>query len=133
MTSNHIKGFLKNAGKVLNGKTERGIRNLRSKVNDLVFVQPRFIKINTPEGSYIDYLERPLRAETTQGPRVALARSEMLPEGSSVKFNLAVIPGDISEDVLRELFDYGFRMGIGQFRNGDYGQFIYELEKQEED
>lgn len=128
-----VKGFLKNAGKVLNGKTESGVKNLRSKINDSTFVTPRKIELHMPEDGEVAYLERPLRAETAQGPRVALARSEMLPEGTWFTCNLVTLPGDVSESVLSDLLDYGFYMGIGQWRNGSWGQFRYELKKAEED
>lgn len=126
-----IRGFLKAAGQVLNGKVAGGVRNLKSKVNNLVFVSPRRIVIQSPNGDdireMIDYLERPLRAQTPQGDRVALARSEMLPEGCSVTFGLEVLPGDISQAVIEDLLDYGYYSGLGQWRNGGWGNFRYEL------
>lgn len=125
-----VKGFLKNAASVLNGKVYGGVRNLRSKVNNLVFVIPRQIPLILPAGEGIEYLERPLRAETAQGPRVALARSEMLPEGTHFRCGLEVLPGEIGEEVLRDLLDYGYFMGIGQWRNGGFGTFRYELRRE---
>lgn len=126
-----IRGFLKAAAQVLNGKVSGNVRNLRSKVNSLVFVSPRLIRINGPDDAdvrdLLDYLERPLRAQTAQGDRVALARSEMLPEGCSVTFGLEVLPGEISQGVIEDLLDYGFYSGLGQWRNGGWGNFRYEL------
>lgn len=124
-----VKGFLKNAGHVLNGKIN-GVKALKSKVNNLIFVSPRILDLHLPEGGEIQYLERPLRAETMQGPRVALARSEMLPEGTWFKCGITVYPGEIDEELLCELLNYGFHMGIGQWRNGSWGQFRYELVKE---
>lgn len=126
-----VKGFIKNAGKVLNGKVKGGIKNLRMKVNDYIFVSPRKIELHMPEGGTIEYLERPLRAETAQGPRVALARSEMLPAGTWFKCGLTVVGGVLEEEVVRELLDYGYWMGIGQWRNARYGCFRYELVREE--
>lgn len=125
-----IKGFLKEAGRVGSGK--QGLpKNLRSKIDNLVFVAPRWLRVTLPAGeAEVEYLERPLRAETAQGPRVALVRSEMLPEGCVIEFGLEVLPGEISENVLRELLDYGFYKGLGQWRNGGYGRFRYELTKE---
>lgn len=124
-----FKGFLKEAARVLNGSDAVGkLKNLRSKVDNQLFVFPRMIPLTIPEKSDgIDYLERPLRAETAQGPRVALARSEMLPAGTEFELMLSVIPGSISESVIRELLDYGYFKGVGQWRNGSYGRFRYEL------
>jgi hypothetical protein len=118
-----IKGFIKEAGRTFNGL--HGVKNLRSKIDSLVFVTPRQIPINVPDGQVIEYLERPLRAETAQGPRVALARSEMLPIGTWFEVHLEVYDGAITEDILRDLFTYGFHKGIGQWRNGGYGRFEF--------
>ena len=121
----HLKGFLKEAGSVLNGT--HGVRALRSKVDNTVFVQPRRIPLHLPEGGEISFLERPLRAQTMQGPRVSLARSEVLPVATWLEATVQVIAGPISESILRELLDYGHFKGFGQWRNGGYGRFTYEL------
>ena len=125
-----IKGFMKNAAQVLNGKD--GLpKALKSKVNNLVFISPRSMQIKLPNGSEMSYCERSLRAETMRGPRVALAKSEMLPEKCVVEFGLTVLPGEISQHVLEELLDYGYYQGLGQWRNGGYGRFRYELTREE--
>lgn len=133
-----VLGFIKAAGQVLNGKVGRGrkdgegVKNLRSKLASAVFVQPRVIPLRLPEGGEIEYLERPLRASTAQGERVALARSEMVPEGTTLELHLEVLDGEISEDVLRDLLDYGYYRGLGQWRgSGAYGTFRYELERED--
>lgn len=118
-----IKGFIKEAGRTFNGM--HGVKNLRSKIDSMVFVTPRQIAINIPEGGKVDFLERPLRAETAQGPRVALARSEMIPSGSWFDVVLEVYDGQITSDILRDLFTYGHHKGIGQWRNGGYGRFEF--------
>jgi len=122
----NFKGFLKESAQVQNGL--EGVKALRSKVDNLVFVRPRQIVLHAPQGK-IEYLERPLRAQTAQGPRTSLARSEMLPAGTQFECELHVWPGPVSEKVLRGLLDYGRYKGIGQWRNGSYGQFEYELHK----
>jgi hypothetical protein len=127
----HLLGFLKEAGKVQNGKVTGGVKALRSKVSQGIFISPRFIPLCVPAGEDVDYLERPLRAETAMGPRVALARSEMLPAGTSFTCGLEVLAGEITEEVLRDLLDYGWFRGLGQWRNsGAYGTFRYELIKE---
>ena len=115
-----IKGFLKNAGNVL--KDSLGIKNLRSKLNDTVFVTPMKIYLgkNSPDG----ILERSLRVMTMQGPRVALAKSDYVESGIKLTFTIRLINNkEITEETLRELFEYGKLMGLGQFRNGGYGKF----------
>lgn len=126
-----ILGFLKASAQVQNGRVTGEVKNLRSKVGNQVFVSPIVLPIkNVGE---IDYLERPLRAETAQGPRIALARSEQIPEGAIIECGLEVMDGGgITEEVLRELLDYGYFRGLGQWRNsGAYGTFRYELTKEQ--
>lgn len=120
-----VKGFIKEAGQVFNGL--RGVKNLRSKLDNLVFVTPRQIMLNTPAGSEMTYCERPLRAQTAQGPRTSLARSEELPAGTWFECRLEVFDGPISEPLLRDLLSYGEKKGFGQWRNGGRGRFTFEL------
>lgn len=124
-----VRGFLKEAGRVLNGI--RNVKNLRSKIDNLVFVYPRQIELHLPADGKVTFCERPLRAETAQGPRTGLARSEELPEGTWFECELKVYNGPISELLLRDLFDYGADKGFLQWRNGGHGRFEYALEKAE--
>jgi len=132
-----IKGQLKGAAKALNGKDGMP-KALRSKVENLAFVSPRRVIIHGPDPAtngdcrdLLDVLERPLRASTAQGERITLARSEMLPAGVWIQYGLTVYPGEITEEVLRELLDYGYWMGLLQWRNGGYGRFRYEMVREE--
>lgn len=115
-----IKGFIKNAGNVL--KEEVKIKNLRSKLSDFLFVFPRKVSLGkqTPDG----VLERPLRAQTAQGPRVTLARSDYIAEGTEISFTIKIIGHkEITIDKIKELLAYGELQGLGQFRNGGFGRF----------
>lgn len=115
-----IKGFLKHAGNVL--KKQVKVKALRSKIDDQLFVFPRRIYLGTevPYG----VIERPLRAMTMQGPRVTLARSDYIQEGVEIEFTLKWLDGgEITEELIDTLFDYGKLAGLGQFRNGGYGRF----------
>lgn len=120
-----IKGFLKNAGNVLKDALE--VKALRSKIDDHVFVYPRrvYLGVKEPDGVF----ERPLRVITPQGPRVALVRSDLINAGRTFEFDLEVFPPrkEITRDLLIQLFEYGSRMGFGQFRNGSFGRFTYTL------
>jgi hypothetical protein len=121
-----IRGMLKNAGKALKYETE--IKNSASKIDQYVFVFPRVIHfknsgkfVKEPHGT----LERPLRAMTMQGPRVTLAKSDMLNSGVTLEFNIKLVPNpDITVKKIQELFEYGELCGLGQFRNGSYGRFV---------
>jgi len=115
-----IKGQLKNAAMVL--KDELGIKALRSKIDNLLFVFPRKIYLgkNKPDG----VVERPLRAMTAQGPRVTLARSDSIAAGTEFDFEFLLLPHkELTWAVVRKLLEYGELVGYGQFRNGSYGRF----------
>ncbi len=114
-----FKGFLKNAGNVL--KAALKVPNLRSHVNDTVFVNPRYIQLaEKPD----DVLERPLRAMTMQGPRVSLVRSDLINPGKQYSLELQVLEGSkVTEDVLKGILSYGELSGLLQWRNAGYGRF----------
>lgn len=114
-----ILGFMKEAGNTL--KEQLGIKNLRSKIDQHVFIEPRRIHIaDKPSG----VLERPLRAMTKQGPRVTVVRSDYIDEGTEIAFTIRLLKNkEITANVLREVLEFGRLKGLGQFRNGSYGQF----------
>lgn len=122
-----IKGFFKNAGNVL--KERVGIKNLRGKIDDYIFIFPRkiYLGVDKPDGS----IERPLRAMTMQGPRVSLARSDYINGNREISFEIGWIAlKGIDEALIRGLLEYGKLQGLGQFRNGGYGRFeVTEWEK----
>lgn len=114
-----FKGFLKNAGNILKGALK--VPNLRSHVNDTVFVKPRYIVL----ADKVDgVLERPLRAMTMQGPRVSLMRSDLIQPGFRYDLEIQLLDGGkVTEDILRSLLSYGELSGLLQWRNGGYGRF----------
>lgn len=70
-------------------------------------------------------LERPLRAQTAQGERVTVVRSDICPAGTSVEFRLSVLDG-INIEMLQEWFSLGVFSGLGQWRSGGHGTFRVE-------
>jgi hypothetical protein len=124
-----IKGFFKDACSMLRRSKGSGSAKLtafRKVIDGLVFIGPRRIPIALT--GPIEWLERPLRAQTAQGERIALARSEMAPVGSSIEFMVKVL-GEVPQDLLEEWLTYGGLRGLGQWRNAGYGRFSYELAK----
>lgn len=124
----HIKGFLKHAGNVLKDSVK--IKNLRSKLDDYVFIKERKIYLYR-NGQIIKendgVLERPLRAMTMQGPRVSLVASEIIEPPAEAAFTIQLIEHkEINLGTIRTLLDYGKFLGIGQWRNGGYGQFEWK-------
>jgi hypothetical protein len=124
-----IKGYFKDACGMLrrvSGSRSSKLKAYKKVIDGLVFVDPRMIPIDLPEGEEITILERTIRVETPKGPRVALTRSDACPVGSTMTFYLRVLAG-VSEALLKEWFDYGYDRGLGQWRNGGYGSFEYNI------
>ena len=131
-----IKGFFKDACSMLNrvgGKDENGKKkklNESSKltafkkiIDGMIFVSPRQIPIDfTGE---VQLCQRPLRAQTMQGERVALAISEEVPAGASLTFDITVLD-ESHLPAIREWLDYGALRGLGQWRNSGKGRFTWE-------
>lgn len=118
-----IKGFFKNACKAMNNADgHKKLTAYKSKIDNLVFIKERRIPI-VFEGD-IETLQRPLRTETAQGPRVALASSEMIHAGATICFTIVLLNEELYNNVVSWL-DYGSLNGIGQWHNGGYGRFVW--------
>lgn len=94
-------------------------------IDGLVFVNPRKIKLVLPEDGEISELQRPLRASTAQGERIALAHSEMVPKGTTQTFTITTLKDDLLP-IIKEWLDYGFLHGTGQWRNAGFGRYVWE-------
>lgn len=128
-----IRGFLKNAGEVMQQtievtKEKKGtfsrekLKGIRGKLDKYCFIFPRKIYLgkDKPDG----VVERPLRAMTMQGPRVSLARSDSVNEGIELGFTIKLLQNkEITWEIIEHLMSYGELCGLGQFRNGSYGRF----------
>ena len=127
-----IKGFFKDACSMLTRTkdSESGkVRAFKKIIDGLVFIEPRQIYLVLPDNAKIGVLERHLRAQTAQGERITLARSDTCPTGTTMEFTIKIL-GQVSEKLLREWLDYGGFRGLGQWRNADYGKFEYTIAKQ---
>lgn len=126
--SNHwLNGFLCSTAKSIrrvSGKKfiSSKMAAYEQKLKTLVFVEPRMIPLELPEGAELSICQRPLRASTPQGERVALASSEAAPEGTVIRFAIELMD-ETHEDWIRELLDYGRYYGLGQYRNSGKGRF----------
>jgi hypothetical protein len=115
-----VKGFLKQAARV---KKEFGVvKQLRDKVVKYVFVKPRNIYVAKPDAE-LEVVERPLRAQTPQGERVAIARSLSVPAGTMLEFELHVLNDALSTSCIETLLEYGQYEGFGQWRGSGHGSF----------
>lgn len=134
-----IKGFFKDAcsmlsrlsekdpetGKKKKAKNESGKLTAYKKVIDgLIFVKPRKIRLESP--GPVTICQRPLRAQTAQGERVALSSSEELPAGTTVTMTI-ICMDDNHWKAVKEWLGYGLFRGIGQWRNSGKGRFAWEV------
>ena len=120
------KGFFKDACGMLRKVTgsECGkIKAYKKEIDGLIFVEPRAIPIRF-DGE-MGICQRPLRGQTAQGERVALASSESVPAGATMEFTVRLLC-DSHEKAIREMLDYGILRGFGQWRNSGKGRFTWE-------
>lgn len=126
-----IRGMFKDACGMLaraEGTHSSKLTAYKKVIDGLVFVKPRAIKINL--AGPIGRCQRPLRVDTAQGPRVALAHSETVPAGSWIEFEVVILPAKKKPDLkdcLIEWLDYGALRGLSQWRNSGKGAFTYEI------
>ena len=121
------KGFFKDSCSALRkvkGSQSEKIKAFKKEIDGLIFVEPRMIPINF-DGE-IGNCQRPLRASTAQGERVALANSETVPSGSTCEFTIKCLKDDLMKAV-EEWLDYGQLRGMGQWRNSGKGRFKFEV------
>jgi len=126
-----LKGFFKGACSALRRVSDTKSAKVKAHkkiIDGLVFITPRRIPLVLPTGEGLGVLERPLRAQTAQGERVTLARSDTCPVGTTLSFTVTVL-GQVGEVLLREWLDYGALLGLGQWRSGGFGCFEYVMEK----
>jgi len=138
-----VIGFFKDACGALRrapGTLSSGLKAYKKIIDGLIFVQPREVVARLPEGGAVGWCQRPLRAQTPQGERVALARSESLPIGTTFDLEIVLISATVKDgkddekkekridllEVIEEWLAYGQLHGLGQWRNSGKGRFAYE-------
>lgn len=128
-----IRGFLKESFAALSkaGKAgyEGGVHCAKLKaykklVDQQIFVKPRKIPLMHP--GEVGACVRPLRADTPQGSRTALAKSETVGAGTAFEFEVVCLIPEL-EDCVREALAYGELHGLGQWRNSGKGAFTFEI------
>ena len=127
-----VKGFLKSACLAMIGmdcftkeelKKVRLTQYLYKRTIDLqIFIKPRKIPLILPPDGVLGSCERPLRAETMRGERIALARSEEAPAGTAIQIEIISLNKKLYPYIEKWL-DYGQFSGIGQWRNSGKGRF----------
>lgn len=138
MACYHLYGFFKSAcgflRKVKGTRSEK-LKAYKKIIDGLIKVYPnqndktgRFITLNLPEGGAIGDCQRPLRAQTMQGERVALANSETVPAGTWFECDVVAFDENLW-DTIEEWLNYGEFNGLGQWRSSGKGTFVWEYAK----
>lgn len=123
-----IRGFFKEicgAMRAISGTKSSKVKAYKKKVDNTIFVEPREIPLDL-HSMKIENCQRPLRASTMQGERIALANSEVCPQGTTCEFDVICMV-DEDADMLLEWLEYGKYKGIGQWRNSGKGRFTFEV------
>lgn len=119
-----IKGFFKDAcSMMLRVAKVADLTAYKKVIDGLIFVHPR--RIHLQLSGCLSFLERPLRASTAKGERIALARSEVAPVGTKIVIEIMLLKPSLKKYVTKWL-DYGALRGIGQWRNASYGRFTWK-------
>lgn len=134
-----VKGFFKDTCGMLSkltgkdpetGKKKKAVNEsskitaFKKVIDGLIFVQPR--KIPFKYDGNVTICQRPLRAQTAQGERIALASSEEIHAGAQIEFAIVCLSSEHVAAVM-EWLDYGFYRGLSQWRNSGKGRFVYEV------
>lgn len=132
-----LKGFFKDSMQMLikagkagyeGGKYCAQVKAYKKLIDGTLFIFPRKVKIKVPVDDEMGYCSRSLRAQTMQGERTSLAKSETVPAGSTIEFELFLM-GDTLKNPCIECLKYGEHRGLGQWRNSGKGVFSYEILK----
>ena len=121
------KGYFKDACGMLRdlpNYKSKALRAYKKRIDGQIHVFPRDIPLILPKGGKIGRCQRPLRASTAQGDRVALANSETVPAGTTQEFAV-VCMNDAHLDLVIEWLTYGALHGTGQWRNSGKGRFYF--------
>lgn len=127
------KGFFKDAFGALRkipGTACGKVKAYKKEIDGLIFPEPRQIPIVF--NGEMGICQRPLRGQTAQGERIALASSESIPAGATMTFDIRMLLPE-HEQAVREALNYGQLRGFGQWRNSGKGRFTYEVLKEREE
>jgi hypothetical protein len=120
-----VRGFFKEACGMLRkveGTASSKLKAFKKEIDGLIFVEPRQIKL---EGELGESCQRPLRASTAQGERIALSNSETMKAGTTATFTvICMVDKDV--ELVKEWLNYGYWHGLGQWRNSGKGRYLWD-------
>ena len=126
-----IKGFFKDTCSALQrckgediAKHSCALKAYKKIIDGNIFIKERKIPIKL--SGEMGVLERPLRGQTAQGERIALASSETIPAGSVIEFTVTCLYDSLEPAVI-EWLNFGIYRGMGCWRNASWGRFTYEM------
>lgn len=120
-----IRGFFKSAASAMSYVGgDHKLQAYKKKIDLLVFINDRKIPLVMPEGGEIGNCQRPLRGQTAQGERIALADSESVPAGTTCEFTIRMLDKKLKKHVI-DWLDFGQYNGIGQWRNSGKGRYTW--------
>ncbi len=126
-----LKGFFKDAAKMLkkvSGSECSKVRAYKQAIDGLIFIDQRKIPWMAEDGTPAHVgptCERPLRASTPMGERVAISSSETVPAGSHLDFGIILLDKTLLP-MVKECLTYGRLRGLCQWRNSGKGTFTWE-------
>lgn len=126
-----LKGFFKDAAKMMkkvSGSECSKVRAYKQAIDGLIFIDQRKIPWMTEDGTPAHVgptCERPLRASTPMGERVAISSSETVPAGSHLDFGIILLDKTLLP-MVKECLTYGRLRGLCQWRNSGKGTFTWE-------
>lgn len=121
-----IKGFFKDSCGMMrkvSGSVSSKMKAYKKEIDGLIFIKER--KIPFQFDGEMGICQRPLRAQTAQGERIALSSSETIPAGAAIEFEIECLV-DSDMNAVAEWLDYGKLRGIGQWRNSGKGKFEWK-------
>lgn len=125
-----IKPQLRQPGKATKDGTVADVpfAGVRSAIDRHLFIEPRYQVL----AEKIDgYLERPLRAQTPQGPRVTVVRSDRIDPPKNWEWQVKILKkSKINVRMLEDILEYAELQGLGQWRTGGFGQVKGTLKPQ---
>lgn len=126
-----LKGFFKDAAKMLkkvSGSECSKVRAYKQAIDGLIFIDQRKIPWVAEDGTPAHVgptCERPLRASTPMGERIAISSSETVPAGSHLDFGIILLDKTLLP-MVKECLTYGRLRGLCQWRNSGKGTFTWE-------